>query len=59
MSDVLDRFCAAAPFAVMTRILVQDFIDARLNSLFDDNRRSQYEYIASFQAVALTVADVY
>lgn len=58
MSTVLDRFCTTAPFAVMTRILVQDFIGTHINSLFEDNRQSQYEYLASFQSVAMTVADV-
>jgi Transposase DDE domain len=58
MSNVLDRFCITAPFAVMTRILIQDFIGTHMNSLFEDNRQSQYEYIASFQSVAVTVADV-
>lgn len=58
MTDILDRFCKDAPFAVMTRILVQDFIGARLNRVFEDHRQNQYDYIASFQAVAMTVADV-
>jgi Transposase DDE domain len=58
MSEVFDRFCEAAPFAVMTRVLVEDFIGTRLDRVFEDHRQSQYEYIASFQAVAITVADV-
>ena len=58
MSNVLDRFCITAPFAVMTRILIQDFMGTHMNSLFEENRQSQYESIASFQSVAVTVADV-
>ncbi|QEG39922.1 transposase [Roseimaritima ulvae] len=55
---VFDRFVDKAPFAVMTRILAQDFIGSDLNRIFDDNRELQYDYIATFQAVAATVADV-
>ena len=57
-SKVFDRFADKAPFAVMTRVLAQDFIGNHMNSIFDDNRELQYDYIASFQAVAATVADV-
>lgn len=55
---ILDRFVNKAPFAVMTRMLAQDFIGSELNRIFDANREIQYDYIASFQAVAATVADV-
>lgn len=58
MSSVLERFCVTAPFAVMTRILIQEFMGKHINGLFEENRESQYEYIASFQSVALAVADV-
>lgn len=58
MSNTLDRFCITAPFAVMTRVLIQDFIGKHLDCLFEDNRQDQYEHIASFQSVAVTVADV-
>lgn len=57
-SQVFDRFVNKAPFAVMTRLLAQDFIGSDLNRIFDDNRELQYDYVASFQAVAATVADV-
>lgn len=57
-SKVFDRFVKKAPFAVMTRVLAQDFIGSDLNRIFDDNRELQYDYVASFQAVAATVADV-
>ena len=57
-SRVFERFVDKAPFAVMTRILAQDFIGGDLNRIFDDNRELQYDYIATFQAVAATVADV-
>ena len=57
-SKVFDRFVEKAPFAVMTRVLAQDFIGNELNRVFDDNREVQYDYIATFQAIAATVADV-
>lgn len=57
-STVFDRFVDKAPFAVMTRILAQDFIGSDLNRIFDGNRELQYDYVASFHAVAATVADV-
>lgn len=57
-SEIFSRFADKAPFAVMTRILTQDFIGSDLQQLFEDNRESQYDYLATFQAVAATVADV-
>lgn len=57
-AKIFDRFVRKAPFAVMTRILAQDFIGGDLNRVFDDNRQQQRDSIASFQAVAATVADV-
>ncbi|QDV44110.1 Transposase DDE domain protein [Stieleria neptunia] len=57
-SKVFDRFVTKAPFAVMTRALTQDFIGSDLQLVFDNNREKQYEYLATFQAVAMTVADV-
>lgn len=57
-TEILDRFVEKAPFAVMTRILAEEFIGTNLNQIFDDNRELQYDYIATFQAVAATVADV-
>ena len=57
-SKIVDRFVEKAPFAVMTRVLAQDFIGSKLNRIFDDNRELQYDYVATFQAVAATVADV-
>lgn len=56
--EIFDRFVDKAPFAVMTRILTQDFIGSDLKRIFDDNRGVQYDYVATFQAVAATVADV-
>src|SRR5690606_6028418 len=56
--EVFERFVRKAPFAVMTRILAQDFIGSHLDAIFDSNRELQYDYIVSFQAVAATVADV-
>lgn len=57
-SEVFDRFVKKAPFAVMTRLLAQTFIGNELNRVFEDNRELQYDHVASFQAVAATVADV-
>lgn len=57
-SKVFDRFVNKAPFAVMTRVLTQDFIRSDLNRIFDDNREAQYDYIALFETIAATVADV-
>ncbi len=57
-SKIFDRFVDKAPFAVMTRILAQDFIGSNLNRIFDDNRELQYDYVVTFQAVAASVADV-
>lgn len=49
-AQVFDRFVIQAPFAVMTRVLIQDFIGSDLDRVFDSNRSVQYEHIASFQA---------
>ena len=57
-SKIFDRFVEKAPFAAMTRILAQDFIGSYLNRIFDDNREVQYDYVATFEGVAATVADV-
>ncbi|MEZ6119307.1 MAG: hypothetical protein R3C28_22445 [Pirellulaceae bacterium] len=57
-SEVFDRFVEKAPFAVMTRMLTQDFLGSHINDIFENNRQAQYDYIATFQAVAMTVADV-
>jgi len=57
-SKVVDRFVDKAPFAVMTRMLAQDFMGNHLNRIFEDNRELQYDHVASFQVVAATVADV-
>lgn len=57
-SKVFNRFVEKAPFAVMTRVLAQDFIGNELNRIFDDNREVQYDYIATFEAIAAAVADV-
>ena len=57
-SKVFERFVEKAPFAVMTRALAQDFIGSELNRVFDGHREVQYDYMATFQAVAATVADV-
>lgn len=58
MPSVFDRFVITAPFAAMTRVLAHDFIGKHLNDIFEENRQSQYEYVASFEAIAVAVADV-
>ena len=40
-SKVFDRFVDKAPYAVMTRVLAQDFISNDMNRIFDDNREMQ------------------
>ena len=57
-SKIYARFVDKAPFAVMTRMLTQDFLGSHVNRIFENHRESQYDYIAPFQAVAATVADV-
>jgi hypothetical protein len=57
-SKIIDRFVEKAPFAVMTRVLTQDFIGNYLNQIFEDNRQLQYDYVIPFEALAATVADV-
>ena len=57
-SKIFDRFVDKAPFAVLTRTLAQDFIGDDLHQIFEANRECQYDYIATFEAVAATVADV-
>lgn len=57
-TEIFDRFVEKAPFAVMTRMLAQNFIGENLNQIFEDNRQAQYHYVAGFQALAATVADV-
>ncbi len=58
LPDMLDRFSASAPFAVMSHVLVRGLIGDQWDQIFEDNREQQYEYVASFGAVAATVADV-
>lgn len=58
MASVFDRFIVAAPFAAMTRVLAHDFIGKHLNDIFEENRQSQDEHVASFEAIAVAVADV-
>ena len=38
---------STGPFAVMTRVLTQNFVGNDMNRIFDDNREMQYDYIAS------------
>jgi len=57
-SKIYDRFAEKAPFAVMAHVLSRSFIGDDLNDIFEENRELQYDYVASFQAVAATVADV-
>ncbi len=57
-SKVFNRFVEKAPFDVMTRVLAQEFIGDELNRAFDDNREVQYDDIATFEAIAATLADV-
>lgn len=55
---LFDKFCRAAPLAVMTRCLAQHFISHELDHVFEQHRSRQYQKQAKFSAVALAVADV-
>lgn len=57
-SSMFERFVVKAPFAVMTRVLTHSYIGSELGALFEANREKQYEYLAGFQCIAATVADV-
>jgi hypothetical protein len=57
-SIVSDRFVVRTPFAVMTRILTQDFIGNHLNTVCYEHREKQYQYLATFKSVAAAVTDV-
>ena len=56
--EVFERFGIAAPFALMTRLIAKQFIGNHLDGVFEEHRRTQYEYILTFSAVANAVADV-
>lgn len=56
--ELFERFGAAAPFAFMTRLIAKDFTGEHLNGVFEEHRQTQYEYFATFSAVAGAVADV-
>ena len=56
--DVLQKFIAKTPFAVMTRIAAQAVIAEELDQVFEEHREFQYEKNVKFSAVAMAVADV-
>ncbi len=56
--DVLQKFMAKAPFAVMTRVATQAVIAEELDRVFEQHRKDQYEKDVKFSAVAMAVADV-
>ena len=56
--DTADRFMAASPFAVMTRVLAQTFMGSHLDEMFEEHRGQQYERQVKFSALAIAVADV-
>ncbi|MCA9143426.1 MAG: hypothetical protein KDB05_11600, partial [Planctomycetales bacterium] len=56
--DTADRFMAASPFAVMTRVLAQTFMGSHLDEIFEEHRGQQYERQVKFSALAIAVADV-
>lgn len=56
--EVLRKFIAKAPFAVMTRIVTQAVIADELDQVFEQHREAQYEKNVKFSAVAMAVADV-
>ncbi len=58
MQRLLEKFVQKCPFAVMTRVLAEDFIGNHLDDVFDEHREYQYESKLKFSALALAVADV-
>lgn len=58
MQSLLEKFVGKCPFAVMTRMLAEDFIGKHLDQVFDERREHQYEHKLKFSALALAVADV-
>ena len=58
MQRLLDKFVRKCPFAVMTRVLAEDFIGSHLDDVFDEHRGRQYESTLKFSALAYSVADV-
>jgi len=56
--DVLQKFTAKSPFAVMTRIITQAVIAEELDPVFEQHREFQYEKDVKFSAIGMAVADV-
>lgn len=56
--DVFDRYCQAAPFAVLVQLVIRRFIEEEFDELFELHRGTQYEGRLSFSDFALAVADV-
>ena len=57
-SQIFNRLLQAAPFAVLTQILIRSFVGEEFNDLFEANRESQYEDKVTFEALGLAVADI-
>lgn len=58
MQRLFEKFVQKCPFAVMTRVLAEDFIANHLDDVFEDHREHQYESKLKFSALAFAVADV-
>jgi hypothetical protein len=56
--DLLAKFCAKAPFAVMSRLATQAVIAQDLDEVFERHSEAQYEKQVKFSALAMSVADV-
>lgn len=55
---MLDRFIAKHPLAVMTRTILGEMIDERLDELFDQHRGRQYDGTIKFSVLAMSVAEI-
>ena len=55
---IFDKFCAAAPFAVLVQLLARESISSDFQKIFDDHRGRQYDDKLLFPAMGNAIADV-
>ena len=56
--ETLDRFIDERPLAVMTRAIAEQILDSRLDVVFESCRQRQYDDIAKFSVVALSMVEI-
>jgi hypothetical protein len=56
--ELLSKFIAKSPFAVLTGLATQAVVESDLDQVFEEHREKQYTRRAKFSAVAMAVADV-